>query len=84
MEVSSRTSTYCVSMESCNNGGGELLVDLLSIGQLDVCKIHDNPNHPQIYPCQFSGFFLSYTHAEVKSEIFMELLIKFGVEGSTL
>ena len=60
------------------------MVDLLSIGKLGVYKIHDKSKYNQIYPCQFSGFSLLYTQAEVKSEIFIELLIKFGVEGGTL
>ena len=64
-------------------GGGKLLVDLIAVGQLGVHQIHDKPKHPQIYPYQFSGFFLLYTQDEVNSEIFMDLLIKFGVEGGT-
>ena len=28
-----------------------------------------------------SGFFLAYTQADLKSEIFMKLPIDFGVEG---
>ena len=64
-------------------GGGKLLVDLILIDQLDVYRIHDKPKHPQIYPYQFSEFLLLYTQTEVNSEIFMDLLIKFGVEGGT-
>ena len=61
-------------------GEGKLLVDLLSSGQLVVCKKHDNPKHPQRDPCQSSGFFLSYNKIEIRSKKFMETLIKFGVE----
>ena len=62
--------------------GGELMGDLLPSVQLDVCQGHDYYGHPRRTPHTKSvDFFLAYTQADVKSEIFMEPPIGFGVEG---
>ena len=47
-----------------------------------VCRRYAYSENPHIDPHQFSFFFLAYTQADVKSDIFVELPICFGVERS--
>ena len=54
---------------------GKLLVDLISSGQLDVCKDKYYPGNTQVFHTKPVHFVLAYTKADVKSEIFMELPI---------
>ena len=61
--------------------GGELLGDLLSSGQLDLCNIYAHHKHPNISPYHIYRFPLEYTQDEVKLEIFMDTPIGFLVEG---
>ena len=60
--------------------GCELVGDLLSSCQLDVCYYHVYSNYPMRAPHQFSIFFLAYTQANLKPEIFIELPIGLGVD----
>ena len=55
--------------------------NILSSGQLDVCHGNAYPKHPRRFSHQVRSFFLAYTQADVKSEIFMELPIGFRFEG---
>ena len=53
--LSSTNNTY-VPMVTCNNGGN-LLVDILSSGQLDVCQGHAYPYHPHKSPQKVGNCF---------------------------
>ena len=61
--------------------GGELMVDLLPSGKMDVCQIHTYSKYFQRTSHQFSIFFLAYTQYDFKIEIFMEFPIGFVVVG---
>ena len=60
--------------------GGELLGGLLPSGRLDFCQGHACSECSQITPHEVRRFS-AYTQAYVKSDIFMEIPIGFGVEG---
>ena len=64
--------------------GISLLENAISSVELDIFEIHYNLQNPKISSRQIFALLLFYTQAETKSEIFMEIHIKFGVEGSHL
>ena len=76
---SSSTNPDCVRIGECNNGG-KLLGDLLYSVQLYVCEVDAYPDSLQITSYQVCTFFLAYTQDYLKSEIFMEIPIGFGIE----
>ena len=57
----------------------ELLGYLLPSGQLDFFQIHDYPKCFMKGSHQVSIFFLSYTQDDLKTDIFMDIPIGFGV-----
>ena len=61
--------------------GGKLLADLIYSVQLDVYNFHAHPEHPQIYSNHSCWFFITYSQDDVMSEISMDILIGFEVEG---
>ena len=60
--------------------GGELLGDPLHIGQLDSARVIVTMIILRELHNKSVNFVLPYTKADLKSEIFMEAPITFGVE----
>ena len=61
--------------------GFKVMGDLLFSGHLDVRRSNQYSEYVQRAPHQVS-FFLAYTQADLKSEIFMKIPICFVVEGA--
>ena len=61
--------------------GGKLIGEIFPSDKVGVCQGHSYSEHPKRAPRQVSRFFLAYTRADIKSDIFMELPIGFVVEG---
>ena len=60
---------------------GTLLEELILSDQLGICQRNYHPNNLHRYPYQVCEFFLKYSQAEFKLEIFMGLPIGFGFDG---
>ena len=81
MGGSSNKNTAFDSMGACINGY-ELLVEILPSSKFDVCQSHAYSEYSQRDPKQLDRFVLSYTQHDVKSNIFVDLPVGFGVEGA--
>ena len=82
MRVSSNTNPACVPMDACIDGG---LITGIPTPQWSIGCLSE-PFLLLLFSKKLRtksvDFVLAYTQADVKSEIFMELPIGFGVERS--